>query len=366
MKKVFKNCYILINRNKLHLIRALSCLAILVSSIACSVQLDDGFESSNISFPSEFSSSPTTSSVSQMDPDDIEILEGSWARMEVLRDGELIRIKQLDDEPMHFVTFDSDATFDALYAPGGKEIPYGEKGTWEPFDGGLESFEHTYLLSTQTAYTYEVENGYVKDIIEESAHGTVLVSYSEEFPNYLVWYEDENRQKMYVYKNADNVNVDDNEKESSPETPSRSTGTLGQQNALKKARSYLNSSAFSYDGLVDQLEYEGFSHSEAVYGADNCGADWNDQALQKALRYLKHSAFSESGLIEQLEYEGFTPSQAEYGVSHCGADWDEQAAKKAASYLRHSSFSRSDLIDQLEYEGFSYSQAVYGVTQNRY
>ena len=74
-------------------------------------------------------------------------------------------------------------------------------------------------------------------------------------------------------------------------------------------------SAFSYNGLIEQLEYEGFSSEEAKYGADNCNADWNEQAAKKAKEYLEYSSFSRSGLIDQLVYEGFTQSQAEYGVS---------------------------------------------------
>ena len=91
--------------------------------------------------------------------------------------------------------------------------------------------------------------------------------------------------------------------------------TVGEQNALKSAKDYLKISAFSYDGLVEQLEYEGFEHDEAVYAADNCGADWNEQAYKSAKEYLEFDSFSRSGLIEQLEYEGFTKEQAEYGVS---------------------------------------------------
>lgn len=139
----------------------------------------------------------------------------------------------------------------------------------------------------------------------------------------------------------------------------------GKEGALNKARSYLNTSAFSYTGLIEQLEYEGFSNSEATYGADNCGANWKEQALKKAKSYLNTSAFSESGLQEQLEYEGFTTEEAKYGVSNCGADWKQQASKKAASYLKsHSGWTRSELIDQLEYEGFTYDQALYGASQN--
>lgn len=140
--------------------------------------------------------------------------------------------------------------------------------------------------------------------------------------------------------------------------------TTGKEGALNKANSYLSHSAFSYSGLKDQLEYEGFSESEATYAVDNCGADWKKQALKKAESYLSHSAFSQTGLTEQLEYEGFTSEEAKYGVDNCGADWNEQAAKKAASYLSHSTFTKTELIDQLEYEGFTHEQALYGVKKN--
>ena len=137
------------------------------------------------------------------------------------------------------------------------------------------------------------------------------------------------------------------------------TGNAG---ALEQAKSYIRASAFSYTGLIEQLEYHGFSSSEAQYGADNCGADWKEQALRNAKSYLSSSAFSYSGLLEQLEYEGYTADEAQYGVDNCNADWDEQAVKSAKSYLRSSSrWTKSDLVDQLEYEGFTYSQAKYGV-----
>ena len=90
--------------------------------------------------------------------------------------------------------------------------------------------------------------------------------------------------------------------------------TRGEENALKKAHSYLDYSAFSYSGLIDQLEYEGYSTSEATYAADHCGADWKEQAVKKANSYLKYSSFSYDGLVDQLEYEGFTHEQATYGA----------------------------------------------------
>lgn len=102
------------------------------------------------------------------------------------------------------------------------------------------------------------------------------------------------------------------------EDDSQSDMTMGQKNALNKALKYLELTAFSYDGLIEQLEYEQYSHEDAVYAADNCGADWNEQAAKKAEKYLELTAFSRAGLIEQLEYEGFTHEQAVYGAEANG------------------------------------------------
>lgn len=84
------------------------------------------------------------------------------------------------------------------------------------------------------------------------------------------------------------------------------------------AKSYLDYTAFSLDGLIEQLEYEGFSHEDATYGAENSGADWMVQAEKMAKSYMDYSAFSRSGLIDQLEYEGFTPEQAAHGADSVG------------------------------------------------
>ena len=84
--------------------------------------------------------------------------------------------------------------------------------------------------------------------------------------------------------------------------------------ALKKAKEYLNFTAFSHDGLIDQLKYEGFPDDACKYAADNCGADWSAQAVKKAKEYLDFTSFSKSGLIDQLVYEKFTRDQATYGA----------------------------------------------------
>ena len=38
------------------------------------------------------------------------------------------------------------------------------------------------------------------------------------------------------------------------------------EQAAKKAKEYLDAMSFSRQGLIDQLLYEGFTNSEAIYG----------------------------------------------------------------------------------------------------
>lgn len=101
-------------------------------------------------------------------------------------------------------------------------------------------------------------------------------------------------------------------------TTKPASATVSQKNALAKAKSYLGYTAFSHDGLVDQLEYEKFSHDDAVYGADNSGADWNEQAAKKAKSYMDYTSFSRQGMIDQLVYDKFTPEQAAHGADSVG------------------------------------------------
>ena len=147
-----------------------------------------------------------------------------------------------------------------------------------------------------------------------------------------------------------------------PVTTQPSTSeTVSQANARAEAASYLRYSNFSRSGLINQLEYEGYSTEDATYGVDAQNADWFAQAVGEADSYLRYSNFSRSGLINQLEYEGFSEAEAIHGVDAQNADWFAQAALEAQSYLDYSSFSRQELISQLLYEGFSQAEAEYGV-----
>lgn len=144
------------------------------------------------------------------------------------------------------------------------------------------------------------------------------------------WYDNDEAEKsekeVESEKTIGSNNIEGNKNEENPSAATQDNTvaererdiTIGKINALRAAKDYLNLMPFSYKGLVEQLEYEQYTHEEATYGADNCGGDWNEQAAKSAESYLSMMSFSKEGLIEQLEYEGFTHEQAVYGVEQNG------------------------------------------------
>ena len=138
-------------------------------------------------------------------------------------------------------------------------------------------------------------------------------------------FELSNQESDYIASNKTEINDTTTKKaESTTRKPTTtkateptysSSSTVGQRNALRSAKLYLSSMAFSHDGLIKQLEYEGYSSTDAKFAADNCGADWYAQAVKCAENYLKTMPFSRDDLIYQLEYEGYTHDQAVYGVN---------------------------------------------------
>jgi hypothetical protein len=96
--------------------------------------------------------------------------------------------------------------------------------------------------------------------------------------------------------------------------------TTSQENAVESAKSYLAMSAFSKQGLIDQLSSaagDGFPRADAVFAVNHIDVDWNEQAVKSAEEYLKMTSFSKSGLIEQLSSpagDGYTLAQAQYAA----------------------------------------------------
>lgn len=100
--------------------------------------------------------------------------------------------------------------------------------------------------------------------------------------------------------------------------------TLEQENTLGTARSYLDLTGFSRQGLIDQLSSEygsGFPLDVATWAADTVGADWNAEAVESAQSYLDLRSFSRQGLYEQItsQYGGqFTPEEANQALTAVG------------------------------------------------
>src|SRR5690606_30037365 len=109
------------------------------------------------------------------------------------------------------------------------------------------------------------------------------------------------------------------------ESTEATTGNPELDNAIRSAQSYLDTMAFSRQGLIRQLtseygeQYPPELAEQAVAHLEAQGAvDWNAEAVESAESYLEHQAFSRQGLIDQLtsEYgEQFTPEQAQHAVS---------------------------------------------------
>ena len=101
-------------------------------------------------------------------------------------------------------------------------------------------------------------------------------------------------------------------------SPENLDETVSQKNASRSAKTYLDLAGFSRSGLIKQLMFEGYSESDASYGADTQNANWNEQAARSAKTYLDLSGFSRSGLIKQLMFEGYSKQEAEFGASANG------------------------------------------------
>jgi Host cell surface-exposed lipoprotein len=94
--------------------------------------------------------------------------------------------------------------------------------------------------------------------------------------------------------------------------------TTNRTQATRAAKQYLRISGFSKKSLIEQLKYDGYSTSDATYGATHAGANWMTQAVRSAKQYLHVSPFSFSGMVEQLQYDGYTRAQAVHGARAAG------------------------------------------------
>lgn len=101
--------------------------------------------------------------------------------------------------------------------------------------------------------------------------------------------------------------------------------TEKQKNAVRSAKSYLEFSAFSRQGIIDQLSSEygdQFSVEDATVAVDSLNTDYNEQAKKSAKSYIDMRGFSCQGLIDQLSSQyadKYTAEQAKIGAEAVGA-----------------------------------------------
>ena len=94
--------------------------------------------------------------------------------------------------------------------------------------------------------------------------------------------------------------------------------STNQKKALDKAKSLLKSSSYSKEGLLDKLVSLKHSVGNATFAINYCGANWNDQALKKAKSYLVNPELLKEELISQLQLDKFTDDQINYALSTLG------------------------------------------------
>lgn len=109
---------------------------------------------------------------------------------------------------------------------------------------------------------------------------------------------------------------------SSTQTTTTTTTTIlttttqsNKEKALNTAKDCIKEDAYAYSELINLLELTGYSHDEATYAVDNCGADWNKEAIEKTESILSMGDFSKEYVMGILTDEGFTDEQSEYAVS---------------------------------------------------
>lgn len=102
------------------------------------------------------------------------------------------------------------------------------------------------------------------------------------------------------------------------EEPTEPEMSMGQEQAVQSAQTYLSMGGFSRKKLIDQLVFEEFSKADAEFAVDYISPDWNAQAAQSAQTYVDMGGFSRQKLIDQLLFEGFSQTEAEYGVKAAG------------------------------------------------
>ena len=144
--------------------------------------------------------------------------------------------------------------------------------------------------------------------------------------------------------------------------------------AVKTAKDYVSNKNFTLTAhsLYSIKEYltenKKFSSEEAEYGAENCGADWNEEAVKAAKMCLEletkvNYSYSKKELSKSIERQWkFTPEQISYGIENCGADWNKQAENYIRVILdKDPNTKKEQIVKTLTNKGFNKEEINHGI-----
>lgn len=127
--------------------------------------------------------------------------------------------------------------------------------------------------------------------------------------------------ETYMYGDNNNITYETPDSDSGSQSGSQTAAaTENQQKALDKANEYVDTLPLSHDGLIKQLEYDGYTTDVATYAADNCSVNWNKEAKEMAEQYMDSTTYTYKEMVQQLEAEGFTKKQAKFGAKAVGLE----------------------------------------------
>ena len=127
--------------------------------------------------------------------------------------------------------------------------------------------------------------------------------------------------ETYMYGDNNNITYETPDSDSGSQSGSQTAAaTENQQKALDKANEYVDTLPLSREGLIKQLEYDGYTTDVATYAADNCSVNWNKEAKEMAEQYMDSTTYTYKEMVQQLEAEGFTKKQAKFGAKAVGLE----------------------------------------------
>lgn len=117
---------------------------------------------------------------------------------------------------------------------------------------------------------------------------------------------------------------------------------------------------YSRAEIIEKSKYCGHSEEDTARETDSRNINWTERAAARATSALEWSEYSYSGMKKYLENVGFSPEEALFGADNCGADWNEQAAERLEYYIGYfDEMTREEMLYALADDGFTDEEIAY-------